>query len=82
MGASIGLNLIEGTRALVGWIHEDRFELVESEALTAVQVSRHLRFELREIAHEDEQDLVDGWISFVRLDGSPTLRRVLEEFRT
>eukprot|EP00439_Symbiodinium_sp_Y106_P013456 s907_g1.t3 len=52
VGTSIGLNLIEGTRALVGWIHED------------------------------EQDLVDGWISFVRLDGSPTLRRVLEEFRT
>ncbi|CAE7277731.1 unnamed protein product [Symbiodinium sp. CCMP2592] len=49
VGTSIGLNLIEGTRALVGWIHED------------------------------EEDLVDGWISFVRLDGSPTLRRVLEE---
>mmetsp|Transcript_48249 Transcript_48249/g.87005 ORF Transcript_48249/g.87005 Transcript_48249/m.87005 type:complete len:1361 (-) Transcript_48249:172-4254(-) len=48
-GTPVGLNLIEGTKALLGWVHgEDGY-------------------------------LVGGWISVVRLDGSPTLERVLEE---
>ncbi|CAJ1389518.1 unnamed protein product [Effrenium voratum] len=48
-GAQVKLHLIEGTRALLGWLEE-------------------------EDAH-----LAGGWISMVRLDGSNTLRRILEE---
>ena len=77
MGTSIGLNLIEGTRALVGWIHEAMFEIGARQRSKSV-VTLGLSVENQP---EDEQDLGDGWISFVRLDGSPTLRRVLEEFR-
>eukprot|EP00931_Biecheleriopsis_adriatica_P047984 TRINITY_DN27701_c0_g1_i1.p1 TRINITY_DN27701_c0_g1~~TRINITY_DN27701_c0_g1_i1.p1 ORF type:complete len:1436 (+),score=281.57 TRINITY_DN27701_c0_g1_i1:31-4338(+) len=48
-GTPIGLNLVEGTRAFVGWIHgEDAY-------------------------------MQGGWISIVRMDGSHTIERVLEE---
>ncbi|CAK9113357.1 Threonine--tRNA ligase [Durusdinium trenchii] len=48
-GAEVRLHLIEGTRALLGWLEE-------------------------EDAH-----FAGGWISVVRLDGSATVRRILEE---